>query len=235
MEDRSNGETMWKHKVGIETQGHIRFLNRKCIFDEKLEMMQRLAFLFLLALALSDCSGGGNSGKTEQAQEPPPADVPAVNEDEAIMQLSAYLIGEPATLAEQQQNAIVNYAIDEIIPLQRTRSGLFYRILDPGNGQPLEWGDYVSAHYKGYLLDGKIFDSSYRKGRPMKFYIGNMIDGWNEGLQLIKEGGRIQLFVPSQLGYKERGVPDGKDGYVIPPNTPLVFEVEVLSLEEKPD
>lgn len=224
-----------KHKVGIETQGHIRFLNRKCIFDEKPEMMQRLAFLFLFVLALSDCSGGGNSEKAGQAQEPPPADVPAVNEDEAIMQLSAYLIGEPATLAEQQQNAIVNYAIDEIIPLQRTRSGLFYRILDPGNGQPLEWGDYVSAHYKGYLLDGKVFDSSYRKGRPMKFYIGNMIDGWNEGLQLVKEGGRIQLFVPSQLGYKEQGVPDGKDGYVIPPNTPLVFEVEVLSLEEKPD
>jgi FKBP-type peptidyl-prolyl cis-trans isomerase FkpA len=233
MRKRSLG--LWEHKVGIETQGHIWFLNRKCIFDEKPEMMQRLSFLFLLALALVNCSGGGRSENTEQAQELPPPDAPVVNEDEAIMQLSAYLIGEPATLAEQQQNAIVNYAIDQIVPLQRTPSGLFYRILDPGNGQPLEWGDYVSAHYKGYLLDGKVFDSSYRKGRPMKFYIGNMIDGWNEGLQLVKEGGRIQLFVPSELGYKERGVPDGKDGYLIPPDTPLVFEVEVLSLEEKPD
>lgn len=233
MRKRSLG--LWEHKVGIETQGHIWFLNRKCIFDEKPEMMQRLSFLFLLALALVNCSGGGRSENTEQAQELPPPDAPVVNEDEAIMQLSAYLIGEPATLAEQQQNAIVNYAIDQIVPLQRTPSGLFYRILDPGNGQPLEWGDYVSAHYKGYLLDGKVVDSSYRKGRPMKFYIGNMIDGWNEGLQLVKEGGRIQLFVPSELGYKERGVPDGKDGYLIPPDTPLVFEVEVLSLEEKPD
>lgn len=221
--------------MAIETQRPICFLDRKCIFDEKLKTMQRLFFFFFLALALFNCSGGGSSKNVGQAQEPPPADAPVVNEDEAIMQLSAYLIGEPATLAEQQQNAIVNYAIDEIIPLQRTRSGLFYRILDPGNGQPLEWGDYVSAHYKGYLLDGKVFDSSYRKGRPMKFYIGNMIDGWNEGLRLIKEGGRIQLFVPSPLGYKERGVPDGKDGYVIPPDTPLVFEVEVLSLEKKPD
>jgi len=224
-----------KYKVGIETRGRIRFLNRKCIFDQKPEMMQRLALLFFLAVALANCSGGGSTGNDEQTREPPPGNAPVVNEDEAIMQLSAYLIGEPATLAEQQQNAIVNYAIDEIIPLQRTRSGLFYRILDPGSGQPLEWGDYVSAHYKGYLLDGKVFNSSYRKGRPMKFYIGNMIDGWNEGLQLVKEGGRIQLFVPSQLGYKERGVPDGKDGYLIPPDTPLVFEVEVLGLEEKPD
>lgn len=198
-------------------------------------MMQRLAFPFFLALALVNCSGGDSSEDAQQTNEPPAADIPAVDEDEAIMQLSAYLTAESATLAEKQQNAIINYAIDEIIPLQRTRSGLFYRILDPGNGQPLEWGDYVSAHYKGYLLDGKVFDSSYRKGRPMKFYIGNMIDGWNEGLQLIKEGGRIQLFVPSQLGYKERGVPDGKDGYVIPPDTPLVFEVEVLSLEKKPN
>lgn len=224
-----------KYKVGIETRGRIRFLNRKCIFDQKPETMQRLALLFFLAVALANCSGGGSTGNDEQTREPPPGNAPVVNEDEAIMQLSAYLIGEPATLAEQQQNAIVNYAIDEIIPLQRTRSGLFYRILDPGNGQPLEWGDYLSAHYKGYLLDGRVFDSSYRKGRPMKFYIGNMIDGWNEGLQLVKEGGRIQLFVPSHLGYKERGVPDGKDGYLIPPDTPLVFEVEVLGLEEKPD
>lgn len=197
--------------------------------------MHRLAFLLFIALTLADCSGRGNGKEARQTEELAIADVPEVDEDEAIMQLSAYLIAEPATLAEEQQNAIVNYALDEIIPLQRARSGLFYRILDPGKGQPLEWGDYVSAHYKGYLLDGQAFDSSYRKGRPIKFYIGNMIDGWNEGLQLIREGGRIQLFVPSQLGYKERGVPDGKDGYLIPPDTPLVFEVEVLSLEEKPD
>ncbi|MEQ8703588.1 MAG: FKBP-type peptidyl-prolyl cis-trans isomerase [Phaeodactylibacter sp.] len=196
-------------------------------------MLRLLLLPFLFAL-LAGCSGAGSDHNTQAPPAPPEPAAPAVNEDEAIMQLSAYLIAAPATLAEEQQNAIVNYAIDEIIPLQRTNSGLFYRILDPGNGQPLKWGDYVRAHYKGYMLNGKVFDSSYRKDRPMKFYIGNMIDGWNEGLQLIKEGGRMQLFVPSQLGYKERGVPNGKDGYLIPPDTPLVFEVEVLSVEEKP-
>jgi FKBP-type peptidyl-prolyl cis-trans isomerase FkpA len=196
--------------------------------------MYRLLTLLLLAVFLMNCSGGADRDtKVQESSEPSEPAAPTFNEDEAILQLSAYLIAEPASLAEQQQNAIVNHAIDEIIPLQRTNAGLFYRILDQGSGQPLEWGDYVTAHYKGYLLNGKVFDSSYRKERPMKFYIGNMIKGWNEGLQLVNEGGRIQLFIPSRLGYGEKGVADGKDGYLIPPDTPLVFEVEVLGVEEK--
>lgn len=196
--------------------------------------MYRLLTLLLLAVFLVNCSGGvDRDSKVQELSEPSEHDAPTFDEDKAILQLSAYLIAEPASLAEQQQNAIVNHAIDEIIPLQRTNAGLFYRVLDQGSGQPLEWGDYVTAHYKGYLLNGKVFDSSYRKERPMKFYIGNMIKGWNEGLQLVNEGGRIQLFVPSRLGYGEKGVPDGKDGYLIPPDTPLVFEVEVLGGEEK--
>lgn len=192
--------------------------------------MNRLIVLLLAWVAFS-CGGGGPSADQRAAEEVPES--PAVNEDEAILQLSAFLNANPATQAEVQENAIVNYAIDEIIPLKRAPSGLFYRILEEGEGEPLEWGDYVTAHYKGYLLDGQVFDSSYRKERPMQFYIGNMIDGWNEGLQLIKPGGSIQLFVPSALGYGEQGVPDGKDGYVIPPDTPLVFEVQVLEVERK--
>ncbi len=192
--------------------------------------MNRL-IVFLLAWVAIGCGGGG-SAATQQASEEMPQG-PEVDEDKAIMQLSAFLNADPATLAEKQENAIINYAIDEIIPLKRTASGLFYRILEEGEGAFLAWGDYVTAHYKGYLLDGKVFDSSYRKGRPTQFYIGNMIDGWNEGLQLIKPGGSIQLFVPSALGYGEEGVPDGKEGYVIPPDTPLVFEVKVLEVERK--
>ena len=77
-----------------------------------------------------------------------------------------------------------------------------------------------------------MFDSSYRRDKPLRFYIGNMIPGWNEGLQLIAPGGRIQLFVPSALGYGEKGLPDGKDGFLVPPDTPLVFEVEVIEIVE---
>ena len=153
-----------------------------------------------------------------------------VDEDAAILQLSSYLIGTPSNLAEEEQNIIVNYAIDNIIPLEQTNTGLFYRIISEGEGEPLKWGNYIRVHYKGYFLDGKVFDSSYRRDKPLDFYIGNMVSGWNEGLQLISPGGKIQLFLPSALAYGEDGFPDGKDGFIVPPNTILAFEIEVLEL-----
>ena len=189
------------------------------------------AILLLLSLTLLLAACGGNAGETanrtnqetQQEEAPPPVD-----EDQAIFQLSAYLVADPQNQMEEGQNAIVNYAIDQLIPLERTRSGLLYRILEPGEGEKLQWGDYISVHYKGYFLDGRVFDSSYRRDKPLQFYIGNMIPGWNEGLQLIASGGKIQLFLPSPLGYGEKGLPDGKEGFLVPPDTPLAFEVEVL-------
>ncbi len=192
-------------------------------------MKKAILILSSYSLLLTACGGNtgdaaGKQGQASQQEEaPPPAD-----EGQAILQLSAYLIAEPQNQMEEDQNAIVNYAIDELIPLERTRSGLLYRILEEGEGEKLQWGDYISAHYKGYFLDGQVFDSSYRRDKPLQFYIGNMIPGWNEGLQLIAPGGKIQLFVPSTLGYGEEGLPDGKEGFLVPPDTPMVFEVEVL-------
>ena len=188
------------------------------------------ALFFLLAACSGDSGKTPGQQKREAAQQEEPVD--AVNEDQAILQLSSYLIAEPQNQAEKDQNAIVNYAIDQLIPLERSRTGLLYRIIEAGEGEKLKWGDYISVHYKGYFLDGRVFDSSYRRDKPLQFYIGNMIPGWNEGLQLIAPGGRIQLFVPSALGYGEKGLPDGKDGFLVPPDTPLVFEVEVIEIVE---
>ncbi|MCB0547328.1 MAG: FKBP-type peptidyl-prolyl cis-trans isomerase [Phaeodactylibacter sp.] len=192
-------------------------------------MKKFLFFLSSFPFLLAACGGSagetaGRPGQAAQQEEP----TEPVNEDQAILQLSSYLVAEPQNQMEQDQNAIVNYAIDELIPLERTRSGLLYRILKEGEGEKLKWGDYISAHYKGYFLDGRVFDSSYRRDKPLQFYIGNMIAGWNEGLLLIAPGGRIQLFVPSPLGYGDKGLSDGKEGFLVPPDTPLVFEVEVL-------
>ena len=145
-----------------------------------------------------------------------------------MLQLSAYLLANPQSQAEKDQNLIANYAIEKLIPLERTASGLFYRILSPGSGDMLKWGDYISANYKGYFLDGQVFDSSYRRNKPIEFYIGNMVQGWNEGLQMLRPGGKILLFLPSALGYGEKGLSDGKDGYLVPPDTVLAFEVEVI-------
>lgn len=181
----------------------------------------------LLSLSLIFIACGHDKG--HQAQSPLQEELATpIDEDQTILQLSAFLIAEPKNQAEEDQNAIVNYAIDELIPLERTRTGLLYRILEAGEGEKLQWGDYITAHYQGYFLDGRVFDDSRRRDKPLQFYIGNMIPGWNEGLQLIAPKGRIQLMVPSPLAYGEKGMPNGKEGFLVPPNTPLVFEVEVL-------
>ena len=193
-------------------------------------MIKNRTFLFLSLLLFYACSNNSNNSSNSSREQAPEASptIPAVEEDEVILQLSSYLIASPQNQAERDQNTITNYAIDKLIPLERTASGLFYHILDTGAGELLQWGDYISAHYKGYFLDGQVFDSSYRRDKPLEFYIGNMVPGWNEGLQLIRPGGKILLLIPSALGYGEKGFPDGKGGFLVPPNTVLAFEVEVL-------
>jgi len=190
----------------------------------------RTYLILLLSIALHACSSGDNESQQQQSTDHKgeEAATEAPNEDAVMLQLSPYLISEPSSRAEEEQNTIVNYAIDKIIPLERTNSGLFYRILETGEGENLKWGDYIKVHYKGYFLNGQVFDSSYRRGNPIEFYIGNMVAGWNEGLQLLKPGGKMLLLLPSALGYGEKGFPNGKEGYLVPPNEILVFEVEVL-------
>lgn len=101
-------------------------------------------------------------------------------------------------------------------------NGLKYRILRASNGQKPTANNTVSCSYKGWLDDGSVFDSSYRKGRPIEFPLGGVIPGWTQGLQLIGEGGMIELEIPYQLGYGERGMPP-----TIPPRSTLHFIVEL--------
>lgn len=189
--------------------------------------MKKLLIL-TFPLFMAACGNPNEPNAEAQKTETITPTTPSLTEDQILLQLSPYLIADPQEQGEREQNAIIDYAIKELIPLEATRSGLFYRIIDPGEGEPLQWGDYIKVHYKGYFLDGWIFDDTRRREKPMEFYIGNMISGWNEGLQLIATGGSIQLFVPSALAYEEEGLPDGKGGLLVPPNKALVFEVEVL-------
>jgi len=106
-------------------------------------------------------------------------------------------------------------------------SGLQYKILEKGTGGSPKPTDTVKCHYKGTTIDGKEFDSSYERGEPATFALNRVIKGWTEGLQLMKEGGKWQFFVPSELAYGERGA-----GQNIGPNEVLVFEVELLSIEK---
>jgi FKBP-type peptidyl-prolyl cis-trans isomerase len=168
------------------------------------------------------------SAEQEKAEVAIEEKVAPVNEDDLVIRLSSDLITEPYTQAEKDQNAILNYAMDHSLDVQAGENGLYYQIIKKGEGDFIKWGDQIVTHYKGYFLDGKVFDSSYRKDKPMTFYVGNVIQGWNEGLQKIKPDGKMLLLVPSTLGYGDQPIKDKKDRIIIPENSVLVFEIEVL-------
>ncbi|MDI7258626.1 MAG: FKBP-type peptidyl-prolyl cis-trans isomerase [Thermodesulfobacteriota bacterium] len=106
-------------------------------------------------------------------------------------------------------------------------SGLQYRVIKNGSGKKPKLTDTVTTHYKGTLIDGTEFDSSYQRGQPASFQVNGVVAGWTEALQRMEEGAKWQLFVPSQLAYGERGA--GPIG----PNATLIFEVELISVQEK--
>ncbi|OHE54750.1 MAG: peptidylprolyl isomerase [Thermodesulfovibrio sp. RBG_19FT_COMBO_42_12] len=106
-------------------------------------------------------------------------------------------------------------------------SGLQYKIVKEGTGETPKLEDTVTVNYRGTLIDGTEFDSSYRRGQPATFSVKGVIAGWTEALQLMKVGSKWQLFVPSNLAYGERGA--GRD---IEPNATLIFDIELLSIKE---
>ncbi|WP_051940298.1 FKBP-type peptidyl-prolyl cis-trans isomerase [Stenoxybacter acetivorans] len=110
--------------------------------------------------------------------------------------------------------------------IQTTASGLQYSITKAGSGKTPKADDMVTVKYIGRLPDGTVFDSTDKHGgQPVSFALNQVIAGWTEGLQLVQEGGAVTLFIPPELGYGERGVPGA-----IPPNSPLIFEVELLKV-----
>jgi FKBP-type peptidyl-prolyl cis-trans isomerase len=130
-----------------------------------------------------------------------------------------------ANKTEGEAFLAANKSKDGVVTLP---SGLQYKILTAGTGPKPTASDSVKCNYKGTLIDGKEFDSSYKRGQPATFAVGQVIKAWTEALQLMPVGSKWQLFVPSSLGYGERGA-----GAEIGPNATLIFEVELLSIEEK--
>ena len=108
----------------------------------------------------------------------------------------------------------------------KTESGLKYRIRRRSMGPKPKVTDTVVAHYKGWLDDGTEFDSSYKRGEPTEFPLNRVVKGWTEGLQKVSEGGMIELEIPSDLGYGDRGIPG-----VIPPGATLHFLVELVEIK----
>lgn len=110
----------------------------------------------------------------------------------------------------------------------QTQSGLRYKIIQNGDGKQATKGAMVSVHYKGQLLDGTVFDSSYKRKQPIDFAlgVGQVIAGWDEGIQLLKVGDKARFVIPSNLAYGERGA-----GGVIPPDATLIFDVELMNVK----
>ena len=109
--------------------------------------------------------------------------------------------------------------------VKATATGLQYKVLKEGSGAQPKPSDTVTVNYRGTLVDGTEFDSSYKRGQPATFPVGGVIPGWTEALQLMKVGSKYQLFVPAKLAYGEQGRPG------IPPNSLLIFEVELMDVK----
>lgn len=110
--------------------------------------------------------------------------------------------------------------------LKSTQSGLQYEVLQEGKGRTPSMGEEVTVHYAGWLTDGTLFDASYERGEPTSFRLGQVIQGWNEGLQLMKEGAIYQFTIPAALAYGKSGSPPK-----IGPDATLVFRVELISVK----
>ena len=176
----------------------------------------------VVARGLRDAMAGGKTllteGEMRAALQQLQADVH--KEQEA----RAHVAGEAA---RKQGEAFLaaNKAKEGVVTLP---SGLQYRILSAGSGPKPTAGDTVTVNYRGTLIDGKEFDSSYKRGQPISFPVGGVIKGWTEALQLMPVGSKWQLFIPPDLAYGDRGA--GSD---IGPGETLVFEVELLSIGEQ--
>ena len=130
---------------------------------------------------------------------------------------------------EAAARAEVEAAMEKLAAgFEKTESGLRYKMIQKGNGKKAENGKTVSVHYSGSLENGKVFDSSYTREKPIEFPLGqgNVIEGWDEGIALLQVGDKARFVIPSHLGYGSRGA-----GGVIPPNATLVFDVELMDVK----
>lgn len=132
---------------------------------------------------------------------------------------------EREAAAKQQQEELLGELSEGF---EKTGSGLRYKMISEGNGKKAERGKTVAVHYKGMLPDGTVFDSSYKRKEPIEFPLGkgHVIEGWDEGIQLLQEGDKARFVIPSNLGYGSRGA-----GGVIPPNATLIFDVELVQVK----
>jgi FKBP-type peptidyl-prolyl cis-trans isomerase FklB len=176
----------------------------------------------ILARGLKDGLAGGKTLLTDDEAQ---AAIMAVQNDLRAKQQEKMKEAGDANKKEGEAFLAENKGKEGVVTLP---SGLQYKILTAGTGAKPTASDSVVCNYRGTLINGTEFDSSYKRGQPATFPVSGVIKGWTEALQLMPVGSKWQLFVPSDLAYGERG-----PGPEIGPNSTLIFEVELLSIEDK--
>ena len=176
----------------------------------------------ILARGLKD---GLSGGKTLLTDDEAQAAIKAVQEDVGKKQQEKMHEAGAANSKEGTAFLAANKSKEGVVTLP---SGLQYKILKAGTGPKPTASDTVVCNYSGTLISGKEFDSSYKRGQPATFPVSGVIKGWTEALQLMPVGSKWQLFIPSDLAYGERGA-----GGDIGPDSTLIFEVELLSIQDK--
>ena len=156
-----------------------------------------------------------------------------ISDEEAVAVMQKFQADQMAKMeARQQETAKTNQEKGQAFltenkakeGVKTTASGLQYTVKTEGSGARPKATDVVTVHYEGRLIDGTVFDSSIKRGEPATFALNQVIPGWTEGLQLMKEGGEYTFYIPSELAYGEQGNPS------IPPNSVLVFDVQLIKV-----
>ncbi|MBZ5663297.1 MAG: FKBP-type peptidyl-prolyl cis-trans isomerase [Acidobacteriia bacterium] len=177
----------------------------------------------LVSQGLKDSTG---TGKTRLTQEEAQAVLTEVQNEVRKQQQEKVQQAGAANKTDGEAFLAANKSKEGVVTLP---SGLQYKILTAGTGPKPTASDSVVCNYRGTLTNGTEFDSSYKRGQPATFGVGQVIKGWTEALQLMPVGSKWQLFVPSNLAYGEQGAGGGQIG----PNSALIFEVELISIVDK--
>ena len=153
-----------------------------------------------------------------------------VEELQRVMAAEEKKIQQQQTVSAEKNLQVGNAFLEEnkkLDGIKTTDSGLQYRVIKAGSGANPTTADTVTVHYRGTLIDGEEFDSSYKREQPATFPLNGVIKGWQEALPMMKEGGKWEVFVPSSLAYGAKGA-----GGSIGPNETLIFEIELLNIKK---
>ncbi len=199
-------------------------------------MNKSILFLLLTTLAMAcqskktDLPADAPVAETAPAAatETAPAETTVSSEiwnSELGTRLKADYKDNPANQAETDQNIILEYAAKNNLDVKRTPSGLYYIMEKEGTGKSPKSENVVSVNYRGYFLDGREFDSSYKRNAPIELPANQFVPGWTEALTMMKPGGKMKVLVPSHLAYGPVGYPGA-----IPGNAVLGFDMELLKV-----